>query len=153
MRPFGIHHANFRHVDDTEIQLPWRLISPSAKLRLLALAWIITAVSLVIILWGALQYAPMFPVLSPPGFFLLVCASGSLSGDSGFYLVVTVGWTYYLLLTLGAGFAKTRSRFIWVYTILCISLMLNLGGCEAAKHMSWNMGCKAPTKMELARSR
>jgi hypothetical protein len=117
------------------------------RLGWLAFAWVTTAVGLVIIAWGMLPAMAMFPVLSPVGFLVLLLTSES---NGGFYAPLACGWLYYLILTVWAARAQTRFGFACVYGILCISLLLNLGGCEAAKHI--NFGCQISPKIELASS-
>jgi len=69
-----------------------------------------------------------FPGLSPVG-FLALCLIGL---DS--YMPAVLGWAYYVALTWWSLISGRRRRFFALYIVLCISLIVNIAGCDLVMH-------------------
>ena len=102
-------------------------------------AWVVSFVALGIVAefnWERMAY---FPTLSPLGILVFLLFSYSDPSGSFGLLSAGLGWSYYVALTGCSLEIKRRRRFFVVYTVLCVSLILNIGGCESLKHASWRM--------------
>ena len=94
--------------------------------------------------WQGILLPPLFSVVGFPVFLLLAYGDPSSNGSVVFGAVV--GWLYYLLLTAWSLCTKRRKIFIRVFVVLCISLLLNVAGCESMKHSNWKTEIQPPTK-------
>jgi hypothetical protein len=92
--------------------------------------------------WWGILLPPIFTVVGFP--FLVLSFCGEPSSKVPFVFGVVVGWLYYLLLTIWSLRAKSRKSFIRVFIVLCISLILNVAGCEALKHSTWKTEIQSP---------
>jgi hypothetical protein len=109
-----------------EPQIP---ISFRAKLRWWAIAWAATATIMTVSAPNCWTFFWLFPVFFPFGFFLL-----GVFGLDDTRLII-LGWLYYVVLSVWGLSAKHRHVFFWIFTFLCISLLLNCVGCHAILHM------------------
>ena len=109
-------------------------ISLRKGIKLLAIAWGITAVIMTVGAPSSWLVFWLFPMCSPIA-LLLGFALGS--SEDGLYFLIGLGWIYYVSLTIG--FLRTQRR--WVYVILCLSLLVNIGGCQAMMHGA-GIGCE-----------
>jgi hypothetical protein len=121
----------------------------SRRLYLCAAAWAIAVIAMTVVEWGAFDWEAVLlpPMFTPIGLLVLYLADPD-SHTAG-YTAACFGWLYYFVLTIWSLCAKRRSAFILAFTILCISLFLNVAGCEAMKHGSWKLGYSTPPNKSL----
>jgi len=75
---------------------------------------------------ASLLSAPLFPVG-----LLIWLPNGEDKAVTGLMIGAwMIGWLFYLILTIFVFAAKRMSVFIIVYVIFCLSLILNIVGCE-----------------------
>ena len=100
-------------------------------------AWVVAIIAIAIVEGGNFSWAGVLlpPVFSVAGFpvFLILAYS---TPDSSVSTVVGafVGWLYYAILTIRSLRARRRVVFIRVFVVLCVSLLVNVAGCEAMSH-------------------
>lgn len=101
-------------------------IALSRRCWLWLAAWAVTIGIMAIPFSGDFLKIPwLFPIGFPPIMILLHFVTGS---DAGYFLVL-VGWLFYLALTIYGLRQNKRIRYLATYTILCVCLVLNMGGC------------------------
>jgi hypothetical protein len=124
----------------------------SRRLWLCVAAWVIAVVAMALVEGGPYDWESVFlpPMFTPVGLLVLFFADSS-SHTSG-YTAASFGWLYYFTLTIWSLCTKRRSVFIWAFSILSISLLLNVGGCAAIQHGSWRTEREVspPMKVPLA---
>jgi hypothetical protein len=108
------------------------------KIVLCAVAWFVGIIGIGIVEGGQFSWAGVFypPMLNPVGIAALIFCG---STNEGWILSLFSGWAYYIAMTIWCLWEKRRVVFRWVFAILCISMLLNMAGCEAVKHMKF--GC------------
>jgi hypothetical protein len=95
-------------------------------------AWVVVIGLMAIPYSGICLRVPwMFPMGSP---FMLLTLLLSEWGSAGNFFIA-VGWLFYVALTIYALRQNRRARYFVAYTVLCVFLILNVGGCyyEVAK--------------------
>jgi hypothetical protein len=112
-----------------------RQISLRRRSWLCAAAWIVAIVVVVVEFgWQSLLY---FPLVTPTAVAVMFIRPAGSDG-ANLAVATTFGWLYYMLLTFWSLCTNRRSVFVRVFTVLCISILLNLGGCEYMKHAHWS---------------
>ena len=115
-------------------------ISFRRKCGLCAAAWIAAIIGMALVERGFFSREGFLlpPVFSPAGFpvflFLAYCDPSS---NASTVIAAIVGWLYYVILTTWSLCAIRRMVFIRVFAVLCVSLLLNIAGCEAVTHADW----------------
>ena len=77
------------------------------------------------------------PAYTPFGLAAALLLSDYSNRGAAEFIEAGSGWLYYVLLTVWCLRAKKHSVFIWVFTVLCISLLVNIEGCTAILHAGW----------------
>ena len=96
-----------------------------SRLWLWLSAWLVAAIVMLIDAHVYWRSAWQFPFFSPAGFVTALILHPKVVGGPHWSLTVTIGWIYYVLLSLLA-FAVPRYRvFFWLFAALCMSLILN----------------------------
>jgi ribosomal protein L40E len=98
------------------------------RIRFLVIAWGITAVMMTVGAPSSWQFFRLFPMYSP--ITLLLAFVFRPDSEDGMYFLIGLGWFYYAILTIWF----LCSHRPWVYVILCLSLLVNIGGCQAVMH-------------------
>jgi hypothetical protein len=105
-----------------------------SRLRMLAAAWGITAAVMTIGEPGCWVFFWLFPIFTPFAWINSKILKEDIIGGSHLYLELGLGWLYYLILTVLACRLVGRRAFLWVFYILCFSLLLNIVGCQVLLH-------------------
>lgn len=100
-------------------------ISLRKRCWLWAAAWGAAAIIMAIPYPITLVYAWLFPL----GLLGLILPSGS---EMGLAFPTIVGWGFYVLLTACGIRQDKRARYFVAYTVLCVLLLVNVGGCHYA---------------------
>jgi len=110
-------------------QIPFR-----TRWILWAVAWAITAILLTIDVPGVWQAFWLFPLCAPVSYLL----GNIVTAGDDWTLIISCGWLYYILLTVWGLCTPRRIVYFIIYTILCISLAVNVAGCHSVLHMKFN---------------
>ncbi len=89
-----------------------------------AAAWAVATVAMVLPYPWLLLFAWAFPF----GLFVFILPTDS--DQIGGWLLLFVGWLLYIALTIYGLRQDRRTRFFVTYTVLCVLLILNVGGCH-----------------------
>lgn len=109
------------------------IISPKSKRWLCLGAWLVAGIATVIPDPGITPLAILFAWMFPFGVFRLVFSPDTDFG--GFDLIILIGgWLIYGYLTVLALSQNRRARFVFVYAILCVLLVLTAAGCNKMLH-------------------
>jgi hypothetical protein len=113
-------------------------ISLRWKIALVLAAWMITAFAMAVAVRDWQNVFFYFPIYTLPAYLVNLVfnlASKGLSTiDRSLNASATIGWLYYLALTIGTLAAERRKLFLWLFAILCLSLLINCGGCISVFH-------------------
>ncbi len=108
--------------------------SPSLLVKsiLCAAAWVVAIIAICLVAGEISPVLLMSPIFTVPGILVLMLTGEPVSP-------AIAGWIYYILLTVFVIGAKRIRTFGWLFGILCVSLLLNIAGCESAKHADYHM--------------
>jgi hypothetical protein len=102
------------------------------------LAWAAAIPAMAIVARGFNSYLLMSPFITPAGVLVIFLCNSTLDSELTLIAGAIAGWAYYVILTAASLCAKRRRIFVLVFVILCVSLLLNIAGCEALKHSNFH---------------
>jgi len=100
-------------------------------------SWVVAVAGMAMVGGGLNRVLLMSPILTPAG-VLVVLACSTLNFEPSFSAAAIAGWLYYLILTVASLRAKGRRIFVLLFVILCVSMLLNIAGCEGMQHAHMN---------------
>ncbi len=113
-------------------------ISKRSRISLWLIAWVV-ALAFNPILWGGLTDWRLMPIFVrlvwafPFGLIAFVLPGRGAVSEEFLVPLSMVGWVFYAALS-AIGLAQQRlTRFIFVYGVLCVLLILNVVGCNVNK--------------------
>jgi hypothetical protein len=115
---------------DDPIVKPQTSILLRKKIIFWLAAWITTAIAMTIGSWNCWLMFWDFPFFTPFAFLV-----AQFQHAVSFSMVIISGWLYYVVITIWGFYQKQRRSFFIVFVILCISLLLNIAGCQSVLHM------------------